>query len=62
MRTSEEMDTEYSKLCAQLGDVQFKMQLLSDTHQHLMRQLQALQQEATALKNQPKEEVNVEGT
>lgn len=61
MKTSEELDAEYSRLCGLLGDVQFKMQLLSDAHQSLVKQLHALNQEATALKAQPKEESHVQG-
>lgn len=45
MKTTEQLDAEYSRLCGLLGDVQFKLQLLSDSHQHIVKQLHALHQE-----------------
>lgn len=49
MKTIEEIKAEYAQKCAQLGDLVCKQRRLHDAAEHLIRQIEQLEQDARSL-------------
>ena len=53
MKTIEEIKAEYAEKCAQLGDLVCKQRRLHDAAEHLIRQIEQLEQDARAISPNP---------
>ena len=49
MKTIEEIKADYAQKCAQLGDLVCKQRRLHDAAEHLIRQIEQLEQEARGI-------------